>query len=191
MNKPIVILLFVFSLFVWSCKKSQEPAPAEQKAPTSVQKSETESPQAEKGTKKKQKKPKQKQAVAKKLELYLNDEMVLALASEDLSPMMSASIQVQEKEVKAVPLLDLLTQNKMNGKKVIVSGSKNTCTLDRNKISEQDLFLYLGEKNKVQLFQKNPKEGTRCPGSPLRITVTDQETTQQAAAKPKKKRNKT
>jgi hypothetical protein len=181
MKKSIAYALIFFVLALGACKKAEEKKDAagqpQQSKPTEAFK-----PQA-----KKKKKAEEKVQAPAALMIYNESNLVTSIPQSQYDAMATAKIKVNDKEMKAVLVKDLLSKYSVKGKNVILGGEEVSAALTWDQANSNDLYIYVTPKNVVKVYSASKAlADMKLPKRLQKITVSATvEAAKPAAAKPK------
>lgn len=182
--KKIFVYAVIFSVLSFgACKKAEE---KKDTAGTSSQKAkptETFKPQG----KKNRKNAGQSVPAPAALMIYNEANLVTTIPQSQYDAMATAKLKINNKEVKAVLVKDLLSKYSVKGKNVILSGEETNTALTWDQANANDLYVYITPKKVVKVYSTSKTlADMKFPKRLLKITVSATvEAAKPANAKPK------
>jgi hypothetical protein len=177
MKKLFAFALVFFVLTLGACKKAEEKkegANQSQAKPTEGFK-----PQ---GKKRNQEQPPPPPAI----EIYNEANLVKSIPQSDYDTMATAKVKVNQRELKAVLVKDLLSKYNVKGKNVILSGDEVSTALTWDQANSSGLYIYVTPKKIVKVYAASkPLEDMKFPKRLVKITVSATTEAAKPATKPK------
>jgi hypothetical protein len=179
--KKFLAYAMIFSvLLLGACKKAEEKkeAAGQQQAKPG----EGFKPQA-----KKKKKAEEKAPAPAALTIYNETNLVTSIPQSEYDVMATSQMKINNKEVKAVLVKDLLSKYNVKGKNVILSGEEVTTALTWDQANSNDLYVYVTPKKAVRVYSASkPLADMKFPKRLQKITVSaTAEAAKPPAGKPK------
>jgi len=180
MKKFLVFALILTVVgFAAGCKKSEQ---SSQNAPETQA-----NPPQPKEFKPHKKHEKANKATAP-LELYNESTLLASVPVEQYNTLTNQSIKVEDKDVQAILLKDLLKKYKMQGKNVILTGVVTSGTLSWDKANASNIYVYV-TKNDLRIYSPDNALASTLPKKLLKLTVSA--TTEAAKTPPAAKQTET
>ncbi len=179
MKKLCAYAVIFFVLTLGACKKAEEkkePAVQSQAKPT----------EAFKPQPRKKKKGGEKTPAPAALMIYNENNLVTSIPQAQYDAMATAKIKINNKEMKAVLVKDLLSKYSVKGKNVILAGEETSTALTWDQANAGDLYVYVNPKNVVKVYSAKTFADMKFPRRLEKITVSATvEAAKPSAAKPK------
>jgi hypothetical protein len=172
MKKYIVYLSVLLFFFAVGCKKSEEQKSADDTATKTGQTA---------GRPKRKHGP----AAIAALQIYHDETLVKSVEPSEYPALATTKMKVGDKDVKGLPLKDLLAKYELKGKNVIIGGPQRSATITWQQANSNDIYVYLGPKQNTLQISAPKTMNLNLPNRLVRLTVSDQ--AQTAAAGQSKK----
>jgi hypothetical protein len=182
--KKLISYAVIFSVLAFgACKKAEEKKESASETKQQAKPTEAFKPQA----KKNRKKPAEKAPAPTALMLYNESNLVTSIPQAQYATMTTATIKVNNKEMKAVLVKDLLSKYNLKGKNVILGGDETKTALTWEQANSNDLYVFVNPKKIAKVYSTSKTMADmKFPKRLQSITVSATvEAAKPATAKPK------
>jgi len=178
--KKLFVYAVIFSVLSFgACKKAEEKKDTAT-SPKTAKPTETFKPQG----KKNRRNPAQSVAVPAALMIYNEANLVTSIPQSQYDTMATAKLKINNKEVRAVLVKDLLSKYSVKGKNVILAGEETTTALTWDQANANDLYVYITPKKVVKVYSTSMAD-MKFPKRLQKITVSATVEAAKPNAKPK------
>ena len=166
--KKLFVYAVIFSVLSFgACKKAEEKKDTASTSPKTAKPTETFKPQG----KKNRRNPAQSVPVPAALMIYNEANLVTSIPQSQYDTMATAKLKINNKEVKAVLVKDLLSKYNAKGKNVILAGEETTTALTWDQANANDLYIYITPKKVVKVYSTSMAD-MKFPKRLQKITVS-------------------
>jgi hypothetical protein len=178
--KKLFVYAVIFSVLSFgACKKAEEKKDTAT-SPKTAKPTETFKPQG----KKNRRNPAQSVPVPAALMIYNEANLVTSIPQSQYDTMTTAKLKINNKEVRAVLVKDLLSKYSVKGKNVILAGEETTTALTWDQANANDLYVYITPKKVVKVYSTSMAD-MKFPKRLQKITVSATVEAAKPNAKPK------
>jgi hypothetical protein len=147
--KKLLAYAVIFSVLAFgACKKAEE----KKEAASQPQQQQAKPTDAFKPQGKKNRKKPTQTAAPTALVIYNESNVVTSIPQSQYDTMATAKLKVNNKEVKAVLMKDLLSKYSVKGKNVILGGEETKTALTWDQANAADLYVYVTPKKVVKVY---------------------------------------
>jgi hypothetical protein len=161
------LILSVLGL-VAGCKKTEQPPAQTPQAQTTPQPKQAEPFKPHKKNKKGERNAGKKET----LELYNESTLVTTIPGDQYKALTDQKVRINNKDLQAILLRDLLKKYKMQGKNVILTGVGTSATLTWEQANADNLFVYLTPKSGLKLYSSAGATESGLPKKLIKITTS-------------------